>query len=129
MFKQGWLALRNQKFIYLPSMKRRNFNISVAAVFMFIFIIKMAISVAPVFLCLDNKAVKAVIMQIENESKNEKEDPEKSAFKDKKSFDENVNHIIAYTDFIAETRILHNLENSLYRQVYHPVVPTPPPNA
>jgi len=110
-------------------MKKRNFKISVAVIFMGIFIAKMVISIAPVFLSMDNKTVKAVIMQLENESKNEKEDPEKSAFKDKKSFDENINHIIAYTAYVAEERVLHNLEKSLYAQVYHPVVPTPPPNA
>ena len=110
-------------------MKTRNFRISVAILFMSIFIAKMGISLAPMFLCMDNKTLKAVIMQLENETKNEKEDPEKSAFKEKKSFDENVNHVIAYTAYITEESVLHNLENSLYQQVYHPVVPTPPPNA
>jgi hypothetical protein len=110
-------------------MKKRNFTISVAVLFMSIFLIKLAISITPVFLCMDNKAVKAVIMQLENETKAEKEDPEKSSFKEKKSYDENVNHIIAYTAYITEEKVLHNLENSLYTQVYHPVVPTPPPNA
>ncbi|GGH16119.1 hypothetical protein GCM10007352_25310 [Mucilaginibacter phyllosphaerae] len=89
----------------------------------------MAISVTPVFLCLDNKTVRAVIMQLEHETKNEKEDPEKDAFKEKKFYDENFfTHLIVYRPFIVETNILHNQENSLYRQVYHPVVPTPPPN-
>jgi uncharacterized membrane-anchored protein YhcB (DUF1043 family) len=88
----------------------------------------MVISIAPVFLCMDNKTVKAVIMQLEHESKTEKDDLEKNFFKDKKSFDENINHIIAYTAYIAEANVLHNLENSLYKQVYHPIVPTPPPN-
>jgi hypothetical protein len=110
-------------------MKKRNFKISIAVLFMSIFIVKMVISIAPVFLCLDNKTVKAVIMQLENETKSEKEDPEKNAFKEKKSFDENVNHIIAYTAYVTEERVLHNLENALYTQVYHPIVPTPPPNA
>jgi hypothetical protein len=95
---------------------------------MSIFLVKMVISIAPVFLCMDNKTVKAVILQLEHESKTEKDDLEKNTFKDKKSFDENINHIIAYTAYITETNVLHNLENSLYKQVYHPVVPTPPPN-
>jgi hypothetical protein len=110
-------------------MRTRDFKISVTVLFMSIFMVKMVISIAPVFLCMDNKTVKAVIMQLENESKTEKDDLEKSSFKDKKSFDENINHIIAYTAYITETNVLHNLENSLYKQVYHPVVPTPPPNA
>ncbi|MBD1392386.1 hypothetical protein [Mucilaginibacter glaciei] len=81
------------------------------------------------FLSTDNKTVKAVIMQLEHESKTEKEDPDKGSFKEKKSFDENINHLIAYTSFVAEESVLHNLENSLFTQVYHPIVPTPPPNA
>ena len=95
---------------------------------MSIFVIKMVISIAPVFLCLDNRTVSAVIMQLEHESKNEKEDPEKETFKEKKFFDESFNHLVVYRPFIVETNILHNLEDSLYQQVYHPVVPTPPPN-
>jgi hypothetical protein len=109
-------------------MKTRSFKISVTILFMSIFLVKMVISIAPVFLCMDNKTVKAVIMQLEHESKTEKDDLEKNTFKDKKSFDENINHIIAYTAYINEVNVLHNLENSLYKQVYHPVVPTPPPN-
>lgn len=96
---------------------------------MSIFILKMVISIAPKFLSTDSKTVKAVIMQLEHESKTEKENPDKSDFKEKKSFDENINHIIAYRAYVAETNVLHNLENALYKQVYHPVVPTPPPNA
>lgn len=68
-------------------------------------------------------------MQLENETKNEKEDPEKDAFKEKQIFDETYLNFTVYRPFITETNILHNQENSLYTQVYHPVVPTPPPNA
>ena len=110
-------------------MKNRIFKNSIAALFMGIFIVKMIISIASVFLCMDNKTVRAVIMQLEHESKNEKEDPEKAAFKEKKFFDENVNHLTVYRPMVVENNILHNLEKSLYKQVYHPVVPTPPPNA
>jgi hypothetical protein len=108
--------------------KKRVYKNSVVVLFMSIFVIKMAISLAPVFLCLDNKTVSAVIMQLEHESKNEKEDPDKETLKEKKFFDENFNHLVVYRPFIVETNILHNLEDSLYQQVYHPVVPTPPPN-
>ena len=110
-------------------MKSRMIKNSIAALFMGIFMIKMVISIAPVFLCMDNKTISAVIMQLEHESKNEKNDPDKDAFKDKKFFDENVNHLMVYRPVIAENNILHNLERSLYKQVYHPVVLTPPPNA
>ena|SRR6478735_10768233 len=110
-------------------MRSRIFKNAIAALFIGIFAIKMVISIAPVFTCLNNKTVRAVIMQLEHESKNEKEDLEKDAFKDKKFFDENVNHLIVYRPLIAETNILHNQERSLYKQVFHPLVPTPPPNA
>ncbi|TFF38778.1 hypothetical protein [Mucilaginibacter psychrotolerans] len=110
-------------------MKAREFKLSVVILFMSIFVAKMAISIAPAFLCLDNKAVNAVIMQLEHESKTEKEDPEKDTFKEKKVFDENFMHFVAYRTFVVETNVLHNQENTLYAQVYHPIVPTPPPNA
>jgi hypothetical protein len=96
---------------------------------MSIFIVKMVISIAPVFLCLDNKTVSAVIMQLEHESKTKRKTLIKEAFKEKKFFDETYLHFTVYRPFIVETNILHNLENCLYQQVYHPVVPTPPPNA
>jgi hypothetical protein len=110
-------------------MKTKGFKTWITMLFMCVFVIKMTISVAPVFLCLDSKAVHAVIMQLELESKNEKEDPDKDTFKDKKVFDETYLHIVEFKSFIVENNILHNSENSLYKQVYHPVVPTPPPNA
>jgi hypothetical protein len=89
----------------------------------------MNISVAPLFSFLDDKTVHAVIMQLEQETKTEKDDPDKDVFKEKKVFEP---HLMAFFDFrpiLLETNILHNSENSLYIQTYHPVVPTPPPNA
>lgn len=96
---------------------------------MLIFCIKMAISVVPVFLNFDGKMANAVINQLEHESKTDKDDPEKDLTKEKKAFDEIYFHSFEHVSFVAETSVLHNLENSLYQQVYHPVVPTPPPNA
>ncbi|OOQ60116.1 hypothetical protein [Mucilaginibacter pedocola] len=110
-------------------MKKRNLKLPVVVLFISIFVAKMAMSIAPAFLCLDNKAVNAVIMQLEHESKTEKEDPEKDAFKEKKVFDETELHFTVYRTFVAETNVLHNQEHALYAEIYHPVVPTPPPNA
>jgi hypothetical protein len=109
-------------------MKIRNNKIWVVALFMTVFAIKMGISLAPLFLYLDNKTVSAVILQLEQESKTEKESPEKELMKEKKTFDEYDLHTISFITFIIETKVLHNQENALYKQVYHPVVPTPPPN-
>ncbi|MCR8558055.1 hypothetical protein KXD93_10395 [Mucilaginibacter sp. BJC16-A38] len=110
-------------------MKIRDFRVLTGAFFMFVFCVKMAISVAPIFLNLDDKIANAVINQLEHESKTDKDDLEKDLTKEKKVFDEFYFHSFEHTTFVAETSVLHNLENSLYKQVYHPIVPTPPPNA
>ncbi|WP_114940025.1 hypothetical protein [Mucilaginibacter endophyticus] len=110
-------------------MKIRNKKIWVVALFMTVFVIKMGISLAPLFSCLDNKTVSAVILQLEQESKTEKDSPEKDLMKEKKTFDAYDFHAINFITFITESKVLHNQENALYKQVYHPVVPTPPPNA
>lgn len=102
----------------------------ICGVFLGIFLIKMMISVAPIFLTLNNKTVNAVIMQLELEGKNEKDTTEKDLMKDKKFVDEDiVFHCYAITPILIETNILHNKEHALFLQTYHPVVPTPPPNA
>lgn len=88
----------------------------------------MAISLAPAFLCLDNKEVSSVIMQLEQESKTDKSDSEKDAFKEKKGFDEYTLHDLAYQSYLLETKVIYNAEHSLYTRVFYPIVPTPPPN-
>ena len=97
--------------------------------FMGIFITKMLLAVAPVFTSLNNKTVNAVITQLEQETKNEKEDPDKGSLKEKKFFDENFVALFEQPDVVvADVSLMHSLEKTLYRQQYHPVVPTPPPN-
>jgi len=109
-------------------MKVRNFKVFIGALFMFIFIAKMTVAFAPLLFSLD-KDGSSIALQLEHDSKTEKDDPEKDAFKEKKVFDETYLHSTGYLTFIAETEVLYNLEHSLFKQVYHPVVPTPPPNA
>jgi len=98
---------------------------------MFVFSAKMFIAVAPIFTMFDSKLAHAVIMQLEHENKSEKADPEKDAAKEKKSFDDEP--FLTFFEFrpviLLETNVLHNLEKSLLVQLYHPTVPTPPPNA
>ena len=96
--------------------------------FMSVFLIKMSVSIAPVFLSLNSKVVSSFILQLEQESKTDKGDPEKDAFKEKKVFDEYYHHALAYQSFLTQTNVLYNAEHHLYKQTYHPVVPTPPPN-
>jgi hypothetical protein len=90
----------------------------------------MAVTLAPLFYSSDDKNSCSLIVQLEHEAKSEKDDQGKDALKEKKVFDEKYN--ISYTDhasIIVATTILHTRENSLFVQTYHPVVPTPPPNA
>jgi hypothetical protein len=93
-----------------------------------VFVIKMGISLMPLFSFLDTGTARAVIMQLEQESKGEKENPDKDALKEKKNFDEHLLTFFHYDPFLLETNYLHNREHSLLVQLFHPVVPTPPPN-
>lgn len=98
---------------------------------MMIFISKMIISVAPAFLSLNNKTVNAVIMQLELENKNEKDDPDKEGNKDKKFFDEDclyTYHAVQMPVIVEKVQLL-NFEHSLYQPSHHLTVPTPPPDA
>ena len=115
-------------FFIFETVKLRDIKIGLCTLFISIFLIKMAISIAPVFLELNKKTVNAVILQQELETKSDKEDPGKDALKEKKFFDEDFTSLIEHKPLVVEINVLHNLENSLYIQVYHPVVPTPPPN-
>ncbi len=85
--------------------------------FMLVFVVKMGISLVPLFSFLDSNTARAVIMQLEQETKGEK-----------KSFDEHLLAFFHYDPFLLETNYLHNREHALLVQLFHPVVPTPPPN-
>lgn len=97
--------------------------------FISIFMIKMAVAIAPAFLDLSKKTANSVILQLELETKNDKEDPAKDSLKEKKFFDEYLTCLHEYKLLVVELNRLHNLENVIYKQAYHPTVPTPPPNA
>jgi len=108
---------------------RRTFYISI--LFLSIFAVKLSIAVAPIFSLFGNKAtVNAAIMQLED-SKDDKDNTAKETFKDKKIFEDKdlVLHCYTITPIVTENNILHNMEYALFLQTYHPVVPTPPPNA
>lgn len=96
--------------------------------FIAIFFSKMVISVAPVIFHLDNKVVKAVIMQLESESK-EKDTAEKDICKEKKSFDEYYTQLVRFNLHVIEVNILHNQETLIYHYAYSSNILTPPPNA
>ena len=115
----------------MQEMKIRANKLFVCTLFMMIFMAKMLISVAPYFISLSNKTVSAVIMQLEQENKNEKEDPEKESSKDKKFFDEDLQW---FTHFVqmpvtVEAQTCLNYGHSIYQPDHHSSVPTPPPDA
>jgi len=110
-------------------MRSKSFKILVSVLFLFIFLVKMSISLAPLFANIDSKTAAAVIMQLEQESKGDKDDLTKDNLKEKKVFDDHLLISFEHQHFIIEQNVLFNLEKSLYIQSYHPVVPTPPPNA
>jgi hypothetical protein len=110
-------------------MKARKFKVFAAVLFITIFFAKMVISVAPVIFRLDNKTVSAVILQLENETKSEKDTTEKDCLKEKKTFDEYYTHLEHINIHVHEVNILHNQETLIYDNVYFPTIPTPPPNA
>ena len=110
-------------------MRSKGFKIFVSVLLLFIFLIKMGISLAPLFSAIDSKTAAAVIMQLEQDTKGDKDDLNKDALKEKKIFDDHLLISFAHQHYITELNVLYNLEKSLYVQSYHPVVPTPPPNA
>ena len=95
---------------------------------MIVFTAKMTISLVPLFSFLDRTTASAVIMQLEQETKADKENPDKDGFKEKKCFDEQISAFFHYDPFLVQTNCLHTQEHALLVQLYHPVVPTPPPN-
>lgn len=110
------------------TMAKRNVRIGASLLFMIIFSIKMFISVIPIFSILDKKIAASVILQLEQETKGEKDNTDKDAFKEKKGFDEHVFVFFDYNPILLETNCLHNQEKALLVHLYHPVVPTRPPN-
>ncbi|PJJ80363.1 hypothetical protein CLV57_3513 [Mucilaginibacter auburnensis] len=83
----------------------------------------------PVFYLLDAKVAASVILQLEQETKAEKDTTDKDALKEKKDFDEHTYTCFDYTPVLVQTKHLHHFILSLPVQPYHNAVPTPPPNA
>lgn len=94
-----------------------------------IFFGKIAMPLAPLFSSVNTKTGPSLIMLLEHETKSDKEDQDKEMFKEKKLFEDQLLSFFEYKSLSGEMSILHTLENSLYIQMYHPKVPTPPPNA
>ncbi|MGY3215212.1 hypothetical protein [Mucilaginibacter sp. HD30] len=109
-------------------MNSRNKRTFASLLFMVVFATKMTISVIPIFSLLDAKIAASVIMQLEQETKGEKDSTDKDLLKEKKGFDEHIYSFFDYKPLLVETNRLHNKEKALAVRLYHKVVPTPPPN-
>jgi len=109
-------------------MNSRNKRTFASLLFIVVFVTKMMISVIPVFSMLDAKIAASVIMQLEQETKGEKDNTDKDSLKEKKGFDEHIYSFFDYKPLLVETNRLHNKEKALAVRLYHKVVPTPPPN-
>ncbi len=106
----------------------RNKRTFASLLFIVVFATKMAISVVPIFSLLDAKVAASVIMQLEQETKGEKDTADKDSLKEKKGFDEHIYSFFDYRPVITESNRLHNKEKALTVRFYHKVVLTPPPN-
>ena len=109
----------------------RKYKYIIVSAFMFIFMAKMGISGAPAFCkCIDKDIMNAVIMQIELEHDSGKDaSKETSKFSDFKLLE--LNHPIFSYEFSSSHIVLKSsfIEHFIrYVDLYHPTVPTPPPN-
>ena len=97
--------------------------------FFSIFIVKMLVSVAPLFLSFEKKEVVAAIVQLEldNEGKDDSHDT-----KDLKIMKKGVEfiqvHQFGLTTFLSLDDINHHFFSNRYIKSFFPSVPTPPPN-
>lgn len=109
-------------------MRNRLITFGISFIFLFIFAVKMGLSVAPLFISLDKKSVNAVIMQLEHENSDAKKGDAKDLEKDKKGCDEKFTDIptfIMITQAVS-VRPIHDAADDL--PVFHPNILTPPPN-
>jgi len=111
-------------------MKANFKTIGYSLFFLSIFLVKMAISTAPVFLSIDKKVVNAVIMQLELEN-NAKENPSES--KENNNLFKKGIDFIHYNHFeIAQILTIDDIDyhfvSKQYIKTFFPRVPTPPPN-
>ncbi|MBU0695886.1 MAG: hypothetical protein KKE39_05095 [Bacteroidetes bacterium] len=99
-------------------------------VFIAIFIAKMLISTAPVFLNLDQKVVKAAIMQLELENDSKESHGEAKDLNN--ILKKGVEFLHVYDFKIISISLVQTIDyhffSKKYFKTYFPSVPTPPPN-
>jgi len=100
----------------------------VGLMFIFAFVVKMGISLVPLLSLTDAKSATTAIIQLEQESKGDKDDIEKDICKERKGLDELLLAVFRFTPVLPVSYNPYNIANSPVVQSYHPTVPTPPPN-
>jgi hypothetical protein len=105
------------------------YRLHIVMAFISIFTIKMLISAAPVFICIDKDTIKSVILQLEQEHGSEG-DSAKDVLKLNDFKHYYLNHNYTYVPLLLDFGIRNCYIDHFKRYVnpYHPSVPTPPPN-
>ncbi|MBE7174840.1 MAG: hypothetical protein INR69_00460 [Mucilaginibacter polytrichastri] len=109
-------------------MRNRLISFGISILFLFIFAVKMGLSVAPLFISLDKKSVNAVIMQLEHDENEAKKGDAKESGKEKKGCDEHFAYLPVFSTIAQPVSVqeIHDAAGDL--PAYHPNILTPPPN-
>jgi len=96
-------------------------------VFLFIFLLKMIISAAPLIMShFDKQAVNAVIMQLEIENNGKTNDVKESAVKEYFTLG-NFGFTLSHPIQLILTSTI-SVDHDKHVRAFYPAVPTPPPN-
>lgn len=97
--------------------------------FLFVFFVKMGISIAPLLLSIDKETVSAVIMQLELENSKDTSENAKDLQKVfKKGSELNLIYEFAINPLSEESLLKYHFNSKEYTTSFYPSVPTPPPN-
>lgn len=111
-------------------MKKHSWKLFVSIVFLFVFTIKMGLSIAPLFFDLDKETVSAVILQLELETQgkdtNENlKDINKFVKKGSEIFSD---YDIQFDPISIDSNLRFHTKARPYINSFYPSVLTPPPN-
>ena len=109
---------------------KKRFKLSIVVAFLGIFLVKMVICVAPVFINqFDKQTINDVIMQVELEHGTDSDTGKHSKIADIKLIDHHTSH--HYLPLRYHLQVDNSYIEHIKRYVnpYHPMVPTPPPNS
>jgi len=108
---------------------KKRYRLGIVVAFLSIFLVKMVISVAPVFIAqFDKETMNAVIMQVELEHGPDNDTAKNLKIADMKLVEHhNSDH---YVSLRYHLQVKNSYIEHIKRYVnpYHPMVPTPPPN-